>query len=154
MWNYLYFIFYLWEQDKDDDDGLEQYVRRMVDDEKISWFPINNAMSLQQGASASEQLVMDMSKSVAKNGEELNSKTASLDSELKGAIKTVFKICATAADGKPTIDLDPNEVDIAMNSQTGSNSNVSSVARVAKGTKTMNDVNLDEEPLTDDEDAE
>ncbi|KAJ1428063.1 hypothetical protein B484DRAFT_450044, partial [Ochromonadaceae sp. CCMP2298] len=28
MWNYLYFIFMLWEQDKDDDDGLEQYVRR------------------------------------------------------------------------------------------------------------------------------
>jgi inositol 1,4,5-triphosphate receptor type 3 len=23
MWNYLYFIFFLWEQDKDDDDGLE-----------------------------------------------------------------------------------------------------------------------------------
>jgi inositol 1,4,5-triphosphate receptor type 3 len=30
MWNYLYFIFMLWEQDKDDDDGLEQYVRRAI----------------------------------------------------------------------------------------------------------------------------
>ncbi|RYG93810.1 hypothetical protein EON65_58385, partial [archaeon] len=27
MWNYLYYIFMLWEQDRDDDDGLEQYVR-------------------------------------------------------------------------------------------------------------------------------
>jgi inositol 1,4,5-triphosphate receptor type 1/inositol 1,4,5-triphosphate receptor type 3 len=27
MWNYLYFFIYLWEQDKDDDDGLEWFVR-------------------------------------------------------------------------------------------------------------------------------
>ena len=27
MWNYLYFIYFVWEQDKDDDDGLEYFVR-------------------------------------------------------------------------------------------------------------------------------
>lgn len=46
MWNYLYYMIYLWEQDKDDDDGLEQYVRRCVEANEISWFPINRAMCL------------------------------------------------------------------------------------------------------------
>lgn len=46
MWNYLYYMVYLWEQDKDDDDGLEQYVRRCIDANEISWFPINCAMCL------------------------------------------------------------------------------------------------------------
>lgn len=46
MWNYLYFIIYIWEQDKDDDDGLEQYVRRSIDADDISWLPANKAMCL------------------------------------------------------------------------------------------------------------
>lgn len=41
MWNYLSFIFLLWEQDKDDDDGLEQYVRRAIAAHDIAWFPMN-----------------------------------------------------------------------------------------------------------------
>jgi hypothetical protein len=46
MWNYLYFIIYIWEQDKDDDDGLEQFVRRSIVSKDISWFPTNRALSL------------------------------------------------------------------------------------------------------------
>merc|ERR1711998_555975 len=46
MWNYLKFVIFIWEQDKDDDDGLEQYVRRRLDNEDISWFPIGRAMRL------------------------------------------------------------------------------------------------------------
>jgi len=46
MWNYLFFILYIWEQDKDDDDGLEQYVRRCIDANDISWVPTNKAMCL------------------------------------------------------------------------------------------------------------
>lgn len=46
MWNYLYFIIYLWEQDKDDDDGLELFVRGCIDAKDISWFPINKSVSL------------------------------------------------------------------------------------------------------------
>ena len=46
MWNYLYFFIYLWEQDKDDDDGLEQYVRRCLDANDISWFPVGRALCL------------------------------------------------------------------------------------------------------------
>ena len=47
MWSYLAFVFFVWEQDKDDDDGLEYYVRQKVDvKNEITWFPINKAMRL------------------------------------------------------------------------------------------------------------
>jgi hypothetical protein len=46
MWNYISFILYIWQQDKDDDDGLEQYVRRCVEANDISWLPTNKAMNL------------------------------------------------------------------------------------------------------------
>eukprot|EP01038_Epipyxis_sp_PR26KG_P008072 gene8072-10935_t len=64
MWNYLYFIFLLWEQDKDDDDGLEQYVRRAIEANEITWFPLNKAMRLEQVASASETLKNELNESV------------------------------------------------------------------------------------------
>jgi inositol 1,4,5-triphosphate receptor type 3 len=47
MWAFVSFIVYLWEQDKDDDDGLEQYVRRSVENNDICWFPLNKAMCLE-----------------------------------------------------------------------------------------------------------
>merc|ERR1711967_102301 len=34
MWNYLSFILFIWEQDKDDDDGLELYVRHLLEKEE------------------------------------------------------------------------------------------------------------------------
>lgn len=46
MWNYLYFIIYIWEQDKDDDDGLEQYVRRCIDVNDITWMPSHVSLCL------------------------------------------------------------------------------------------------------------
>lgn len=47
LWNYLYFIIYLWEQDKDDDDGLEHDIRYCIENNDISWFPMNKAMQMQ-----------------------------------------------------------------------------------------------------------
>lgn len=46
LWSYIYFIIHLWEQDKDDDDGLEWSIRRMVDEGDLSWFPLNKAVAL------------------------------------------------------------------------------------------------------------
>jgi hypothetical protein len=46
MWNYLFFIIHIWEQDKDDDDGLEQYVRRSIEAMDINWIPAHKAMAL------------------------------------------------------------------------------------------------------------
>lgn len=57
MWNYLYYIFMLWEQDRDDDDGLEQFVRRSIDRDEIIWFPLHKAKRLDQAATEEEQTV-------------------------------------------------------------------------------------------------
>jgi hypothetical protein len=39
MWNYLYFMVSIWNQDKDDDDGVELYVRKQIGGGDIDWFP-------------------------------------------------------------------------------------------------------------------
>jgi len=46
MWNYFHFMIFLWEQDQDDDDGLELYVRKCLEKDDLSWFPMNMAMCL------------------------------------------------------------------------------------------------------------
>merc|ERR1712216_94234 len=46
MWSYLSFILFIWEQDKDDDDGLELYVRKLLEKEEITWFPVGQALCL------------------------------------------------------------------------------------------------------------
>jgi inositol 1,4,5-triphosphate receptor type 3 len=47
MWNYFNFMIFLWEQDQDDDDGLELYVRKCLEKDDLSWFPMNTAMCLE-----------------------------------------------------------------------------------------------------------
>ena len=44
MWSYLYFIIRIWELDRDEDDGLELRVRKCLETNDISWFPMNKAM--------------------------------------------------------------------------------------------------------------
>jgi len=46
MWNYVFFMIFIWEQDQDDDDGLELYVRNLIRDNDIQWFPLNQALTL------------------------------------------------------------------------------------------------------------
>ena len=45
MWTYLQFMIFLWEQDQDDDDGLELYVRQMLSERDLSWFPMNTSLT-------------------------------------------------------------------------------------------------------------
>ena len=45
-WNYIYYMIFIWEQDKDDDDGLEYYIRHMIEDNDLSWFPLNKSIRL------------------------------------------------------------------------------------------------------------
>ena len=47
MWTYLQFMIFLWEQDQDDDDGLQQYVRRCLRTGDLTWFPSHNSLVLQ-----------------------------------------------------------------------------------------------------------
>ena len=56
MWNYVFFMIFIWEQDQDDDDGLELYVRNLIKDNDISWFPLSQAMTLVTETSESESV--------------------------------------------------------------------------------------------------
>jgi hypothetical protein len=49
MWAYLKFMVFLWEQDRDDDDGLEQFVRNCIEEEDsdITWYPSHKSLLLE-----------------------------------------------------------------------------------------------------------
>jgi len=76
MWNYICFIFYIWEQDKDDDDGLEYYVRAKIEATDIEWLPMNKAMRLEQAASLDEQMRVEFK-------ERLNQSKGLINSRMK-----------------------------------------------------------------------
>jgi len=82
MWNYLYFIFLLWEQDKDDDDGMEQYVRRAIEADEIIWFPLNKAIRLDHSASAEEVVLGDIHSKLKIVEDNLVKKLTNFESEL------------------------------------------------------------------------
>ncbi|KAJ8601792.1 hypothetical protein CTAYLR_006814 [Chrysophaeum taylorii] len=46
MWNYLNFIIFIWQQDRDEDDGLELHVRKQIEKNDISWLPVGRAICL------------------------------------------------------------------------------------------------------------
>ena len=47
MWNYVFFIAYLNEKDKNDYTGIESYINKKYRMNDTSWFPINKASELQ-----------------------------------------------------------------------------------------------------------
>jgi hypothetical protein len=89
MWNYLYFIFMLWEQDKDDDDGLEQYVRRAIDGSEITWFPLNKAICLTQAATDEEITLREISTEIQTFEAALAQKITHFQSEMSSMLDTV-----------------------------------------------------------------
>ncbi|RYH15856.1 hypothetical protein EON65_31005 [archaeon] len=104
MWNYLYFIFMLWEQDRDDDDGLEQYVRRAIDANEITWFPLHKAMRLTHVATKAEVLRKDLTESIKVKEESLTSKFedfhADVSSMLYQLMSTLRQDSAAAGQSK------------------------------------------------------
>lgn len=67
MWNYFYFITYIWEQNKDDDDGFEHYVRHCVEKGDITWFPINKALRLRATKTAKDILKSELKSELKKS---------------------------------------------------------------------------------------
>lgn len=93
MWNYLYFMIYIWEQDKDDDDGLEQYVRRCIDSRDIAWLPSNIALCL----NIVEENKVDAIKSAYLDNlnhfeENFNSKVSTMQSDLSASTTQIEKL--------------------------------------------------------------
>jgi hypothetical protein len=91
MWNYLYFIFLLWEQDKDDDDGLEYYVRRCIEQDEIIWFPINKAMRLERVATKTEVLRKDLTDAIQDTETNLNGELDDFQRDLNGILHGLMK---------------------------------------------------------------
>jgi hypothetical protein len=89
MWNYLKFVIFIWEQDRDDDDGLEQFVRRCVDAGDVSWMPLSKAIKLDQAESEEDRLYRE-SKLVINNSQvSLQTKIDSFQTELYGHLVTL-----------------------------------------------------------------
>jgi hypothetical protein len=106
MWNYLMFMVYVWEQDKDDDDGLEQYVRSCIESNDIAWFPDGVCMDLQEDAVVEDKVSAQMTvmqreimKGVSKNGEETDAKIYVLQQELSDIKKLLFNVSETLTNG-------------------------------------------------------
>merc|ERR1711998_679241 len=55
MWNYVNFIFFIWQQDRDDDDGLDLFVRKLVEHNDITWLPSGQALVIQDLDGDSEE---------------------------------------------------------------------------------------------------
>lgn len=93
LWNYIYFIIFLWEQDKDDDDGLETYVRRCVAANDLSWFPMNKALRLAQHQAKGDVTSLQYKFKATLDGSEGNfqSKMKSFKDQLGRAISRIEK---------------------------------------------------------------
>ena len=82
MWSYVNFIFFVWEQDKDDDDGLEYYVRHKIEDNEITWFPMNKAMRLQQAETTQTALANKLKASIGSTRENFGTKLGGLQTDV------------------------------------------------------------------------
>ena len=97
MWNYLKYIIFLWEQDQDDDDGLEQYVRHCVEGLDVSWFPMGKAIRLNQTESEEERLYRE-SKAVINNTQlHLQTKIDLFQVDLYGSLSQMAETLMLAA---------------------------------------------------------
>jgi hypothetical protein len=89
MWNYMYYIFMLWEQDRDDDDGLEQYVRRAIDADEIVWFPLRKAIRLDQAATEEEETLKEISEKFDKFERILTHKLSAFQSDVSSFVDQI-----------------------------------------------------------------
>ena len=106
MWNYLFFIVYIWEQDKDDDDGLEQFVRRSLDANDLSWFPMNRAMRLTSTVSPEEELRAHLTNDVEASDRHLMQKINIFQSDVCDSLdKILFYLKSDDPDEHALVDL-------------------------------------------------
>jgi hypothetical protein len=95
MWNYLFFIIYIWEQDKDDDDGLEQFVRRSIEVNDINWFPMGRAMRLNVEESEEEQLLKGIHEDIDLTENKMTNKLALFHAEVASALEEINRNLST-----------------------------------------------------------
>ena len=92
MWNYLYFMIFIWEQDKDDDDGLEWYVRKCIETNDLSWFPINFAMCLNQGEDNIVKMINELQSDVKNVDHALISNISHLKNDISSSLENMIDL--------------------------------------------------------------
>ena len=95
MWNYFYFITYIWEQNKDNDDGFEGYVRHCVEKSDITWFPINKALRLRSTKTAKDVLRIELQQELKRAEGGLTAFWSKLEHEARDKF-LIFKSVLTA----------------------------------------------------------
>jgi len=93
LWNYIYFIIYIWEQDRDDDDGLEWFVRRCIENDDLVWFPMRKAMRLTEHQEKGDvnSLKYKFRKDLSKLEEALQGKLSTFKDQLARTVGRVEK---------------------------------------------------------------
>jgi len=47
IWSYLQYLVHIWEQPQKEDDGVEHYIRSLIENGDTSWFPVGRALKLE-----------------------------------------------------------------------------------------------------------
>jgi hypothetical protein len=102
MWNYLYYIFMLWEQDRDDDDGLELYVRKAIEADEIIWFPMNKAIRLDHAATEEEQTLADIWSQLQSYEDSVTTKITTLQTEINVYLEQISLATKQSYGGEST----------------------------------------------------
>lgn len=113
MWNYLFFIIYVWEQDKDDDDGLEQFVRNRIDANDIVWFPMNKSMRLTVVQSDEEDLYNDLKADILASEGSMHTKFAQFQQEISRSLSEVAEVVcvpSSSVGGDSTVIMEGEEM--------------------------------------------
>lgn len=89
MWNYLSFIVFLQENDKDDDDGLEYYVRHCIENDDITWLPLRKAMKLTQESSKAEVMREDVLAHLQQRTKVLSDKISNVKVDVRSVLSSL-----------------------------------------------------------------
>jgi len=116
MWAYLKFMVFIWQQDQDDDDGLEQYVRSCLDTNDLRWYPHQKAMlfSEVQGDDGQDRSLLSAIEELQhKMHTELTKVQAHTNDQYKQIMEEISKLNEDQADNSqpdataPSAKLDP-----------------------------------------------
>ena len=97
-WNYFYFIVFLMEQDKDDDDGMEYFVRKCIDAQDLSWFPMNKAMCLNQNESDEDRIKNEIEMEIGHLDEGLQKSMMIFQSDIRSIVEKMANVVISKTD--------------------------------------------------------
>jgi hypothetical protein len=87
MWNYLKFMVYLWEQDRDDDDGLEWFVRSCIYAKSQNWLPRGKSMHLSTLESDDEGAGQELRHEVQRAHAGMHAALSDLEGNVEGKLE-------------------------------------------------------------------